>query len=544
MDLTTDASSAPRAGSGHASLDLFAPLPGAGEFDQRYFIRQLAEDAGEVIFVSDVGCDGASTSWYVNRAYEKVWGRTRKSFYEHPDSWLDAVIPEEHERVAAAWQRSTVEPLDEQFHIRTPAGMTHVVHMRVFSIKGRAGEIYRTVAMAEGDWSPDPVDVKWAANERRWSQMVDAAQEGICVIDEQWRYAFVNAAMAKLVGCTSREIIGRHMLSFVAEFVDKEDQAVVLEQMYRREHGLVVEYDLRLRSRDGSLVWTIVNSTPLVEPGGRFSGALSTITNVTRRMLAEQALELAREELERKVEERTAELRKNNETLRVMSSQLAMAEERERHRIASDLHDSIGQNLGLCKIKLGLLGEEVPSPGGRQLVNELREFVSRLIHDVRGIASELSSPLLYELGFEAAVEWLLERLEKQHGIHTRFADDRLPKPLDDDVRVVLFQAVRELVLNIARHASAQNASLRIEKKRQTIRVVVQDDGIGFDASRIGFHPHSDLRGLGLVSIKQRLEMCGGRLDIRSSAKRGTRIMLTAPLKQMEATGNGDARHHR
>jgi PAS domain S-box-containing protein len=218
--------------------------------------------------------------------------------------------------------------------------------------------------------------------------------------------------------------------------------------------------------------------------------------------------------------------------LRSLASQLSLTEERERRRIATALHDRVGQTLAICKIKLGALRKLASSTELADPLDEIRQFIEEIIQDMRSLTFELSSPILYQLGLEAALEWLTEQIQEQHGISSEFRDDRQPKPLDDDVRVLLFQAVRELLVNVAKHAQAQSVEVTIRRDGNDVRITVEDDGVGFDAFPIGSH-RSDIKGFGLFSIRERLNHLGGQLKIMPNAGHGTQVTLVAPLKREE-----------
>jgi signal transduction histidine kinase len=196
------------------------------------------------------------------------------------------------------------------------------------------------------------------------------------------------------------------------------------------------------------------------------------------------------------------------------------------------VHDHIGQNLAFAKIKLGTLLASSSDDEVKQEVDIVVKLVDEAIRDTRSLVSELGSPILYELGFVPAVEWLAQQMRRRHGVAIEFEDDGKPKPLGDDVRVLLFQAVRELLANVVRHAQAQTAKVSIIRNGDQIRVDVKDDGIGFDPAKIG--PGLDEGGkFGLFSIRERLEPLGGRLEMLSKPGQGTDVILTGPLSPEE-----------
>ncbi|MFQ5646458.1 MAG: GAF domain-containing sensor histidine kinase [bacterium] len=218
--------------------------------------------------------------------------------------------------------------------------------------------------------------------------------------------------------------------------------------------------------------------------------------------------------------------------LRSLASELLLSEERERREIAVGLHDQIGQNLALSRMKLGALQESAVSCGLNKPFSEINQLLERVIQETRTLTFDLSPPILYELGLEPALEWLTEQTYEKHGITSRFEDDRQPKLLDDDVRILIFQAVRELLFNAVKYARANNIEVSTRKDASSIIVKVTDDGVGFETSNIITYM-SKSRGFGLFSIKDRLDYLGGSLKIESKPGHGTEITLTASLKKQK-----------
>ena len=219
------------------------------------------------------------------------------------------------------------------------------------------------------------------------------------------------------------------------------------------------------------------------------------------------------------------------DNLRSLASSLSLAEERERRRLAVYLHDQIGHTLALANIRLGELQKSLPSQCPGFPTAELEKAGSLLeqaIRDTHSLTFKISSPILYELGLDAALEWLTEQVQKDHGISTRFISDSRTDHLDDDVRVLLFQAVNELLVNVVKHAQAQNVEVSIRRDGANLKVEVGDDGVGFQMPRM--EPHLRERcGFGLFSIRERLRPYGGVLEVQSEPGAGTHVILTVPL---------------
>jgi signal transduction histidine kinase len=219
------------------------------------------------------------------------------------------------------------------------------------------------------------------------------------------------------------------------------------------------------------------------------------------------------------------------ENLRSLASALSLTEERERRRLAVYLHDQIGHTLALTNIRLGELQKRAPAqlPGfPREELEKIGSLLEQAIRDTRSLTFRISSPILYELGLEAALEWLGEQVQQEHGLAVRFVSDGRPKPLGEDVRVLLFQAVSELLVNVVKHAQAHNLEVSMRREGGNLKIEVGDDGVGFQVS--GTDPRRRERGgFGLFSIRERLRPMGGRLEVQSAPGAGTHVSLTVPL---------------
>ena len=217
--------------------------------------------------------------------------------------------------------------------------------------------------------------------------------------------------------------------------------------------------------------------------------------------------------------------------LRSLASTLALVEEKERRRIATELHDRIGQNLAMARMKLSSVCAEMPDLGTSGPLATVQELLEQTVADTRSLTFEISPPVLYELGLEAALEWLIERTQNQHGLRGEFVDDGRAKPLKEDIRVLLFQAARELLFNVAKYAKATNFVVSIETRDHTVRVRVEDDGVGFDLDKLISTSATDRTGFGLFSIRERMALVGGEFRMESQPGHGTAATLIAPLEE-------------
>ncbi len=251
------------------------------------------------------------------------------------------------------------------------------------------------------------------------------------------------------------------------------------------------------------------------------------------RKQAEDALRRAHDELERKVTDRTAALAARSEQLRELASELTLAEQRERRRLARILHDNLQQLLAGANFLLAPL-ERVEDPSVRQTASEVREMIEQSMECSRSLTSELSPPVLETGDLAAALEWLARWMQEKHGLSVALNIDESLPPQSQDIKILLFQGVRELLFNVVKHAGVTFASVIVQAADDRIRVVVADEGTGFDPA--GSRPGDRLAGgFGLFSLRERLSLLGGAMEIDSASKRGSRLTLWTPPAQLIAS---------
>lgn len=234
-----------------------------------------------------------------------------------------------------------------------------------------------------------------------------------------------------------------------------------------------------------------------------------------------------------------AEARAHQQRLAALSVELVEAEGRERRRIASVLHDSIGQTLSLARLKL----EAAAAPGeSAQPLHEIEALVVEALRQARELTSELSPPVLYELGLVPALRWLAERTAAQNGLVVEVAAESFGQPLPRQAQVVLFETARELVHNVIKHARTERCTIRVGAVGDEVVLEVRDNGRGFDPATGGFQGGSH-EGFGLFSVRERLRRLGGDVEILAQPGTGTRVTVRLPARLPGAGFNG-ARYER
>lgn len=220
--------------------------------------------------------------------------------------------------------------------------------------------------------------------------------------------------------------------------------------------------------------------------------------------------------------------------LRSLAQQLSIAEERERRRVAVGVHDDIGQKLVLAKLELQSLQQLVEAGTTSDALSRVCDIIDETMQEARTLAFDLSNPVLYEVGFDAAVEsWLARQVKEISDLEYHFTTHSGRVKLPEQHQVMLFQIVREILTNVLKHAQAKLVDVVINNRAQELSITIADDGVGFEPQTLNWDTeHSS--GLGLFNVRERLEYLSGHLDIESQAGEGTTVTITIPTQIKES----------
>ena len=238
------------------------------------------------------------------------------------------------------------------------------------------------------------------------------------------------------------------------------------------------------------------------------------------------AFALDRFEQETRRQRAEAEIREARQQMQALSTRLIQVQEQERRDIARELHDEIGQSLTLVKIKLQMA---LRRENDKTLTAECVEIASQTLEQVRTMSLNLRPPALDDLGLSAALQWALDRQDGLNGWEIEFAADPIPERLAMETETACFRVTQEALTNAARHAKARKISVQLRLNGDQLELAIHDDGCGFDQEAVRHRP-ADRSSLGLISMKERAALAGGRLDIESTSGKGTSVRAVFPLR--------------
>ena len=350
--------------------------------------------------------------------------------------------------------------------------------------------------------------------------LVETANVMIVGLDAAGTVTIFNPAAERISGYTVSELHGKNWF----ELLVPRDRYPSVYDEYNRlmQGGLPHIFENPIVTKDGRerfISW----SNNEIKENDQIAGILSFGIDITARRQAEK------------------DLQRYQQRLKAMASQLTIAEEKERRKIAADLHDHVGHSMALARMQLNGILDSSSDLERKILVNDISNIMLQALQDTRSLIFELSSPSMNELGLGAAIsEWLEEQIEKRHGLKIEFSDnltDELRKTLDQNMRALLFRNVRELLANVVKHAQAKKVVVRIREEINGVIIVIQDDGLGFDPDALKTKNLTD-GGFGLFSIQERMTDLGGSFDIQAKPGQGCRVVLTVPVEEMDRTPKG------
>lgn len=371
----------------------------------------------------------------------------------------------------------------------------------------------RFVAVFENITERKQAEKALQESEEKYRQLFAAESSAILLVDvETLQFVDANESAERLYGYTKEEF-----LSLGATAVSAEP-AQFVAAIGRAAGGALKWVPLHYHRRKNGETFAVEISTSTFTVRGR-PVVCNVIREITERVEASRALA------------------DSHERLRMLALKLTRAQEEERHHVARGLHDEVGQLLAACQHRLDLLRKAQSPERAARTIDETSRLLGQAADQIRELTFELNCRTLHEVGFADAVEELCAHMKSQFGIESQVSKARRLPAVPEEFRLVLYQAVRELLFNVVKHANAKQAWVRISRAGEEIRVAVEDNGKGFDVP--GVDPNWTRKGgYGLFHIHEMLSDVGGRVSVTSKPGEGASVTIEVPVWGGRARGPG------
>ena len=384
----------------------------------------------------------------------------------------------------------------------------------------------------------------------KYTDLYDFAPVGYFSLDDQGRILEANLTGAALLGLERSRLISQPLPRFVVP----ASQPLFRTFLARVFAGAGNEvYEAALLKADAAPFWASFHGTSALSLSGPPNWCRIAMSDITSLKQAEEAqsraeaLAVANQELTREIVQRQAveqtlkqtqqhqarlleQSRRMQEQLHHLSRQVLRAQEEERKRISRELHDVIAQTLTGINVRLTALKKDAPFGSNKDFdlhIARTQRLVEHSVNIVHRFARELRPTVLDDLGLIPALHTFLKKLRAETGIRVSLSAFAAVERVNGDCRTVLYRVAQEALTNIARHAHASQAEVKIQKLDGAVCMRIEDDGRGFQAERV--LPRKTSQRLGLLGMKERLEMVGGKLSILSASGQGTTILAQIPL---------------
>ncbi|HEX6271087.1 MAG TPA: PAS domain S-box protein [Anaerolineales bacterium] len=333
--------------------------------------------------------------------------------------------------------------------------------------------------------------------------MVESMNEGAVTLIPDGTIFYCNPRFGEMVQMEGKKLIGVRFLDLIVP-----DEQETFTTMFKDAGRNSIRQEFNLQAASGKHVPVQLSVYQLSKEG--VSGISIIATDISERIQAE-------------------------EKIRSLASKLTMAEQRERHRISQILHDDLQQRLFAIKAQLYFLNDPDAKsqmlPAAYMNLDEIQNALSEAIAITRNLSIDISPIILHGEGVAGAMTWLSSRMQEQHGLQVELDVKESFHNLDDHMRVLLFQAVRELLFNVVKHAEISKATIRLEQSNGCGRITVADSGKGFEAEATMNDPQA---AHGLLTIQDRLGLIGGSMGVTSKPGAGTQVVIEFPLEKTSA----------
>ncbi|HTX91809.1 MAG TPA: PAS domain S-box protein [Anaerolineales bacterium] len=363
-------------------------------------------------------------------------------------------------------------------------------------------------------------------SEERYRTLAEAAPEMIFIIGRVGGIEYVNSNAAKFLGSQVDDVIGKdRRIFFSDQTLDHQNKSIA--RVFEKGESFYTEEENTAGPR---CVWMGTWLVPLRDAAGEIISVMGIARDITKQKQTELALLDIRDQLEKRVEDRTAELIASQEQLRRVTNQIVTAQEEERRRVSRELHDEASQALITLKYSMALIDNELPEgqASAKQRLADAAKIIDQTVGSIRTLAHSLRPPVLEIGGINLSLKDYCMEFSERTDIRVEYQGVEI-LGLPDEIGISLYRVVQETLTNTLKHAQATSATVKLEYSRKTITLSVADNGRGIEGLSIS-------SGIGLLGIEERIKLLGGNIKIQSRKGSGVKLIAVVPWASSDKAG--------
>ncbi|HEX2056201.1 MAG TPA: PAS domain-containing protein [Nitrospiraceae bacterium] len=448
------------------------------------------------------------------------------------DGWLSRIHSDDRERVKAQYEQAIAAQRDQEceYRILLPNGSVQWVHRKGQIERDAEGRPVRLSGLTFDVTERKQGEEALRASEERWQLAVNGSTDGMWDWDLRAKKVFLSSRWKATRGYAEHEIGDDEAERTSRIHPDDAERVMRTVQLYLDKRIPLYECEYRSRCKDGSYRWISDRGQAVWDEHGQVVRMVGSEVDISGRKRAEEALRQLNQELEQRVKERTEALVRSQARLRALATELNLSEQRQRQHLSADLHDYLAQLLVFVRLKLNQAKRAGLASSAADLIGEADATLTQALTYTRSLIAELSPPVLRDFGLVAALQWLADQMRRHELIVTleRHVEE---VALPEEKAVLLFQSVRELLLNVSKHAGTDRAAVIVTETDEMLCIEVKDQGRGFDVQEVQMADSGSRESsrYGLFSIRERMSALGGDFDLDSMPGRGTTATLMLPL---------------
>lgn len=487
------------------------------ESEKRF--REMADAAPVMMWVTDR--EGYCV--YLNRRWLEFTGQALEDGMDN--GWAEPIHPDDRQRACDGFNEATerresfrleyrIRRADGDYRWAIDAGVPWYDADGQF--KGFVGSVLDITDRKEAEEA-------LRETQERYLLVNDALPVLISYVDRDLVYRYCNAAYQQWFGLKPEAVVGRRLVDVLGE----EAHRAVQPSLKRVFQGEAVSVDQFMKYSIGQARYVHTEYVPHVDGDGRVRGYYALVEDITARKRTEEELRRLNEELEARVEERTALAEKQARQLRRLTMRLSAVEQAERRRLAEVIHGELQQLLTAAMMRLDQMNKIVKDPKVKNLRDQARQLILEATNEARSVTTQLSPPILHHAGLGAAIQWLADWMVEKYGLKVQVEVDENSEPQSEELQGYLFEAVRELLFNVVKHSKIDRARAVMRKQGEDTLIEISDNGVGAEEGDLEERQETE-GGFGLFSIRERLRMAECEVTYKTEPGKGFQARIRVP----------------